>query len=293
MEINKNKLNVLLLTIVTCLGFLAKINAQITLIPDSGFEQALIDLGIDSDGIINGQVLTIDIEGVIILDVNYSNIQDLTGIEDFAALEILDVSGNELIALNVSSNIELKELYCNSQQGAFSMYFTELDLSQNINLEVLYCENLAYLENLNLKNGNNQILTVELSCEFEGNPCELSELYCVQVDDESAANNNEPPYNTWFIQANFIYSEDCSLSIPALLEDRFIIYPNPTTNLLTIQNQNNLKIDSVSLYDTLGRKVMESNEATESMDVSNLTAGVYFIHITTDRGIETKKIIKK
>jgi len=110
MEINKNKLNVLLLTIVTCLGFLAKINAQITLIPDSGFEQALIDLGIDSDGIINGQVLTIDIEGVIILDVNYSNIQDLTGIEDFAALEILDVSGNELIALNVSSNIELKEL---------------------------------------------------------------------------------------------------------------------------------------------------------------------------------------
>ena len=236
MEINKNKLNVLLLTIVTCLGFLAKINAQITLIPDSGFEQALIDLGIDSDGIINGQVLTIDIEGVIILDVNYSNIQDLTGIEDFAALEILDVSGNELIALNVSSNIELKELYCNSQQGAFSMYFTELDLSQNINLEVLYCENLAYLENLNLKNGNNQILTVELSCEFEGNPCELSELYCVQVDDESAANNNEPPYNTWFIQANFIYSEDCSLSIPALLEDRFIIYPNPTTNLLTIQN---------------------------------------------------------
>ena len=83
------------------------------------------------------------------------------------------------------------------------------------------------------------------------------------------------------------------MSIPALLEDRFIIYPNPTTNLLTIQNQNNLKIDSVSLYDTLGRKVMESNEATESMDVSNLTAGVYFIHITTDRGIVTKKIIKK
>jgi len=38
---------------------------------------------------------------------------------------------------------------------------------------------------------------------------------------------------------------------------------------------------------------MESNEATESMDVSNLTAGVYFIHITTDRGIVTKKIIKK
>jgi len=71
------------------------------------------------------------------------------------------------------------------------------------------------------------------------------------------------------------------------------IYPNPTSNLLAIQNQNGLDIESVVLYDTLGRKVMENNEATESLDVSNLTAGVYFIHIATDSGMVTKKIIKE
>lgn len=38
--------------------------AQITEIPDQYFEQALIDKGIDSDGIINGQVLTSDINTV-------------------------------------------------------------------------------------------------------------------------------------------------------------------------------------------------------------------------------------
>jgi hypothetical protein len=76
-------------------------------------------------------------------------------------------------------------------------------------------------------------------------------------------------------------------------ESLISIYPNPTSNLLTIQNQNGLDIESVSLYDALGRKVMENTEATELIDVSNLTAGIYFIHITTDRGIVTKKIIKK
>jgi hypothetical protein len=54
-----------------------------------------------------------------------------------------------------------------------------------------------------------------------------------------------------------------------------------------------LEIESVSLYDTLGRKVMESNESTESIDVSNLTAGIYFIHIATASGTVTKKIIKE
>ena len=38
---------------------------------------------------------------------------------------------------------------------------------------------------------------------------------------------------------------------------------------------------------------MDYSEATESIDVSNLTAGIYFIHITTDRGIVTKKVIKE
>lgn len=71
------------------------------------------------------------------------------------------------------------------------------------------------------------------------------------------------------------------------------LYPNPTKDILTIQNQNDLVIESVSLYDTLGRKVMDGINATESIDVSNLTTGIYFIHIATDSGIVTKKVIKE
>jgi len=43
--------------------------AQITLIPDPKFEQFLIDKDIDSDGVINGQILTSDALVVTKLDI--------------------------------------------------------------------------------------------------------------------------------------------------------------------------------------------------------------------------------
>ncbi len=80
--------------------------AQTTSIPDPNFEQALIDLGIDSDGTVNGEVLTSDIYTIPSLIIKHKNISDLTGIEDFAALENLDITGNQLASLHVSENLE-------------------------------------------------------------------------------------------------------------------------------------------------------------------------------------------
>jgi hypothetical protein len=74
-------------------------NAQTTAIPDPNFEQALIDLGIDSDGVINGEVLTEDIAEIGSLDVSQKNISDLTGIGGFNYLKNLNVSHNNLTSL--------------------------------------------------------------------------------------------------------------------------------------------------------------------------------------------------
>jgi len=51
---------ILYILFVIAIGY--NTTAQITLIPDPKFEQFLIDEGIDSDSVINGQVLTSDIE---------------------------------------------------------------------------------------------------------------------------------------------------------------------------------------------------------------------------------------
>ena len=59
--------------------------AQNTAIPDANFEQALIDLKIDS-GTIDGQVPTAAINTLTSLNVSGKNIADLTGIEEFYSI---------------------------------------------------------------------------------------------------------------------------------------------------------------------------------------------------------------
>jgi len=98
------------------------------LIPDMNFEQALVDQNIDSDGVVNGMVLRLDVVNITYLDVNSRNISDLTGIEAFASLETLFVYNNNLVTINVSQNIALTGLVAAINQ------LTSIDLSMNTNL---------------------------------------------------------------------------------------------------------------------------------------------------------------
>ncbi len=270
--------------------------AQVTNIPDQNFEQALVNLGIDSDGIINGQVLNSDIENVTTLNVVNKGIEDLTGIGGFTSLENLNVSRNFLSTLDVSNNIHLKILH-SSNDSSPNMTIESLDLSNNINLELFYADDLYFLENLNLKNGNNAILTVELSCTLDlGDPCFLP-LTCVTVDDEVAATNNEPPYDTWYIAADFIYSEDCTLGIFSQEEKAFSIHPNPAKNELFLSSENTAVNLKVKIFNIEGKLLGTQNlelEKETSIDVTNLKNGIYFLNIEDEKGkMEVKKFIKE
>ena len=157
-----------------------------TLIPDPNFEQRLIALSIDTDGIVNGQVFTADINTITNLNVNNSNISDLTGIEDFIALEELicwgnsiqnvdvsnnvalkkiNISGNQLSSINIDNNINLEYLDVGSNQ------FNNIDISKNTLLEVFVCNNnqftsLNITSNINLNYlfaGSNSISIIDLS----------------------------------------------------------------------------------------------------------------------------------
>ncbi|MFD2725809.1 T9SS type B sorting domain-containing protein [Hyunsoonleella rubra] len=105
---------------------------QNTFVPDAIFEQALIDKGYDT-GPLDNLVPTANINTIIDLDVSQLNINDLTGIEDFSSLEVLDCSENRLSALDISQNTNLKQLFC-----AFNR-ITSLDISNNIGLSIIWC----------------------------------------------------------------------------------------------------------------------------------------------------------
>lgn len=65
----------------------------------------------------------------------YEEINDLTGIEHFTALELLYCNDNNLTSLDFSQNIALESLYCDHNK------LTSLDVSKNAVLTTLYCDN--------------------------------------------------------------------------------------------------------------------------------------------------------
>lgn len=110
--------------------------AQYTLIPDPVFEQQLISKGIDS-GPIDGQVLTANINTVKNLYLSTYTTSDLTGIEDFIALETFECSFSNITSADFSSNLQLKKLIIG---GSYTNnngvnYLASLNIASNTLLE--------------------------------------------------------------------------------------------------------------------------------------------------------------
>ncbi len=77
---------------------------------------------------------------------------------------------------------------------------------------------------------------------------------------------------------------------PAL--QQVVVYPNPTDGFVHIKLNNDIPA-AVTLYSVTGAKVMEVFNQ-QSLDISSLESGVYFLSITTkDRNIIVKRILKK
>ncbi|MFC0777836.1 T9SS type A sorting domain-containing protein [Flavobacterium sp. HJSW_4] len=155
-----------------------------TAIPDKEFEKRLIELGIDS-GTADGRVLTSRIATVKSLKVDPMLVADLTGLEDFTALEALhcgsgcvSTSGGgcgKITKLDVSKNTALAQLSCDGNQIA------SLDVSKNTKLNYLNCST-NLLTSLDISNNTelsivniyrNYLIEINLS-----NNKKVSELNC-------------------------------------------------------------------------------------------------------------------
>ena len=104
-----------------------------TYVPDDNFEQALIDLGYDD--VLDDSVMTASINNITELNVSSKEISDLTGIEAFTALTMLNLYINQLTSLDMSNSTNLSELNCGNNQ------LTSLNVVSNTNLTLLNCEN--------------------------------------------------------------------------------------------------------------------------------------------------------
>jgi len=99
--------------------------------------------------------------------------------------------------------------------------------------------------------------------------------------------------NIWSIASKRAFTVDGQLSIGENLIFDLKIYPNPTTGIVTISNEDNLTIDKIEVFDIVGKTVATISENTSQVDISHLSNGIYNFKIYSGDIIFQKKIIKQ
>lgn len=90
------------------------------------------------------------------------------------------------------------------------------------------------------------------------------------------------------------YSGEATNSLEETENESFKIYPNPSSDFITIERGNN-ELIQLNLVDLSGKTVksIPSNQAKEIVNIEGLQSGIYFIQFENKGMIETKKIIVK
>jgi Secretion system C-terminal sorting domain len=94
-----------------------------------------------------------------------------------------------------------------------------------------------------------------------------------------------------FIVDNIIIKDMDQMAVSDVSKSQTNVYPNPVSEFLNIRTDD--KIKSVKIYDAAGNLVKVENNHLSIINIASLPKGNYMVTIETDKGSETKKIIKK
>ena len=100
---------------------------------------------------------------------------------------------------------------------------------------------------------------------------------------------------------DFVATADTVGIVSTTLNNRLQVYPNPTTGELTITypplaGAGGGIISDVEIFDIYGKKLQSHHLIISSshhlINISHFHAGIYFVRITTEKGIAIKKVVK-
>jgi hypothetical protein len=83
-----------------------------------------------------------------------------------------------------------------------------------------------------------------------------------------------------------------TLSVDTFSASTISVYPNPANTSITIKSSDQSPIDSVELYNILGLKVLTTtNLVNDTLDISEMSSGVYLLKLNAGTNSVTKRIV--
>ncbi|MGD1847256.1 MAG: T9SS type A sorting domain-containing protein [Salibacteraceae bacterium] len=198
---------------------------------------------------------------------------------DYPTSLLLDPSGN-IYAMGIYANtVTFGSNNTLSDNGiGHNVYLLNLDLWGNFkcvrnvaSLDPVVASGLVWNNNQQIFQGNTKS---SLSLEFDNGTTSLNAT--------SSCNGFIAWVNVFPIT---LVNESNALS-------RFSVYPNPTQDQLFFNAAGNT-LSFVTLFDMQGRSIMQAAPGERELNLRQLAAGVYFLHLATPEGVAIQKVVKE
>ncbi|PWG05542.1 leucine-rich repeat domain-containing protein [Polaribacter aquimarinus] len=233
-----------------------------------------------------------DITSLIELNLSYNNLSGSLSdsIGRLTSLEIFNIGYNNFSGRfpETIDNIKgLNQLYINNNSFEGNVLTSNIDNLYRINV------NNTNISGLKINKAPSHYKNNYGSFHARNNP----NLGCIEVDNSHV--------NLWSsysrdssvsFDSGVVFSDNCNYTLSIkedLLENQFLVFPNPVENVLEIKTSNNIKIDNLEIYTLLGERIKSLKKITNTIDITNLSKGIYLLNIYTAQGKVTKRIVKK
>jgi len=148
----------------------------------------------------------------------------------------------------------------------------------------------------NAHNYNPNANVSDSSCVYDagcitgpGNPYWLNDpcyAWVIDVDEYCCTHSWDPDCQALY---DYCATESGTLDFEEFTFDHIVVFPNPTTGNLNVRT--NLDI-TYSLFDFTGREIVKDSDA-QTIDISSLPNGVYFLSIRHHDKVFNKRIVKE
>ena len=160
-----------------------------------------------------------------------------------------------------------------SIDGTINIFITGLtSLTGLDNIESATINSLYIVSNENLST-----CEVKSVCDYLSNPNGT-----ITIQNNAPGCNNQPEvYDACWVKVDET----------AAIDTHIQIFPNPAKNTITILNSSNTKINEVVIYSPSGKIILQKKSPANSIDISKLPPGLYFVEIKTGLGDVRRKLI--